>query len=50
MRARVWLRVHVRGGVWVGHRVWFRVRVRVSVRVRPRFRYGLGLANTLGLG
>ena len=38
MRARVWLRVRVRGGVRVGRRVWFRVRVRASVRVRARFR------------
>ena len=38
MRVRVWLRVRVRGGVQVGHRVWVRVRVRVSVRVRARFR------------
>ena len=38
MRARVWLRVRVRGGVRVGRRVWVRYRVRASVRVRSRFR------------
>ena len=38
MRARVWLRVRVRGGVRVGCRVWVRVRFRASVRFRARFR------------
>ena len=37
MRVREWLRVQVRGGVWVGRRVWVRVRVRVSVRECSNF-------------
>ena len=38
MRVRVPLGVQVRGGLWVGRRLWVRVTVRVSVRVRARFR------------